>query len=250
MPQLIRKWPLTTLLLAAIVCIDLIVCRGKPHEADLHGVLAFSLYFGQIGLLSAWLALGRTARWIRFLVWIGALALTYVFSADFENPHTNFVLAISYAAAVVISTLAAGPWISSHQLAASREPARWQFSLLGLLVVMTLVAVVASIARFSDLPLVASVSIATFFGSIALIPAAALMLLKSRPAPWIRFMGLLGLATVWGFLIVIAVSFLGEHTALAFDAAAVYPLQALVIGIGIIVVDHDLSRQQTTLAPP
>lgn len=245
--QFVSKRPLTTLLLAATVCLEVVAWsleRGPIRE------LSFSILFlAPSGLLAVWLALGQT-RWWRRLIMVGAcLVLTAaIVGADDGMILINLVLLGLYAGIVAAITHAArtlGLLTCSAAEGESPGARRWQFSIKHLLIWMTVVAVVSAIARISNLGQVEFGVLAVVLATFVFVPVAAVLLLKGQQTGWHRLAVLLVAAVLIGLIAEYGLinAMTGDQFANG-ELTAVLLVQTFFTGIWIMVVDSDIRREQ------
>ena len=253
-PQFFRDRPLTTLLLAATICVDLVVWKlALNYRSEVIDSLGVALYLSQLGLLALWQVLGQT-KWLFRLAFLCAfVALIFTFDADFQDTMFYFVILSLYAALVSGITFlmkALRTTIQKIEGNRSTETRIWKFSVKHLLTWTTVVALFASVIgkyttrnEFENLSLSDYLLLIATVGVLLSIPVTALILLKGQSKVWYRFAMLLVAAGIVGFSFAFGLSKI-QNMSMSGSWVIWMPLllQAFITGIWIITVDYDIAQ--------
>ena len=236
-----KNRPLTILLLVATICVDCVaVTVWRRVDSHATGLYVLALYLSQFGLLSVWLAIGRSTWRLRFGIWLVFAAAALVLPPEAAHGATNFAICAAYGLLVALLTAATQHWVPVDvgPILESDQRRRWQFSVLHLLAWTTVVALVSTAGRYSDLPVIFGVALVLQVISLVLIPVAALLLLFGRPKTWwFRFAILLAATAVLGVSYVAGAD--TPRDLRSGHIIAFYLIQGVVSGIWMMVVSYE-----------
>ncbi len=201
----IRQRSLICNLSVATVIINIILIV-LIDDSSVLSVITFSLLFAQISLIALWLALGRTYWLVRVGV-LTAIVLAWSIPLD-RGKSTAFVTALSVFAITVVSIVvlvrvAGVVWTSEtdepgHEMRDSNKVR--QVSLSRLLGWMTVIAVLATVARYADSSALNTETIVVF-ALTALSILTTAWLASARGKLWLRGASAIVVAIVSGMII-------------------------------------------------
>ena len=260
-PAMLSHRPLTSLLLVATVCVNLVAAtwvRPGPNGPSNAGQWMFAaLYLSQVGMLSVWLALGTSAWRIRFLIWIAAVAsswgLAWINSDPVSLRTLELMLVAVYGGAVWMLMIGANLFLRSGEFPdqIDRAITARQFTLRHLFGWTTFTAVVAGAARYADSSIGLKFGMLLQVATWVAIPVVATVLLWMRRDVWARFASLLVVSAVLSYFAAVIVSDGGlPNPDVVLELAVFYLIQALVAGIWVIVVTQDTFLAQHRSQPP
>jgi len=238
MPQ--RSPLIFWLLLAATICVDAVVISWMTSESNLASLFVavtfYALILSQLSVVCIWSAFRETKTvWTRIAPLLASILATLL-AILIETPEAlldSFMNHFAYYglhAALVLATLWLLRAVKRGRIkAASRN---WQFSLLHLLGVMTVVAVLAALLRnspfFSDDPWL---NVAFAVSSVALTTASVFF--GGLSCHWLlRLVGVVGCALLLsGALMLGTELYSGTGRDFHILIGALYLIQALVLSI-------------------
>jgi len=194
------------------------------------GVMLIGLALGHLGAIAIWLARGRAHCVIRVAVAIGATIVLARWLAVASLPTTTQWLGLLAAYEVLVFTpLFLARWVGGA-LSNSRPAHLRQFTLAGLMLLMTNVAVLLALSRFASLPTVqtgAAIFCAIGFAAVALAVAQLSHLIPGRV---VFLVGLFAVAATIGG----ALAFACGEPSLFIQFAAMVALQSSVVAVATI----------------
>jgi hypothetical protein len=180
---------LAGLLVIAAVLADLVLASHLPTAPDTALLWLWGSACGQLALLGIWSAWGRTAWLIRLLGVLAAAAfLGAPLSAATNGRWSEWFLILCLFAALVALPLAGARWVGltasvalsgGHREESIRRPRRSQYSLGGLLSLMTAVGLLCGLREYVAFPWPHVLALASYGTCLALVAFVSVWAMES-----------------------------------------------------------------------
>jgi hypothetical protein len=196
------------LLLAATICVDAVAFSWAEAEPDPYGFAAFdALMLSQISIVCIWSGLtSEKSMWTRFSPFLAVVLATLVWGMFAKTPFIGKVgeewsvrVGLVFVnqglhAALLLAML----WLFKRSALWQRRSdstAEWQFSIVDLLVVMTVVAVLGAGMRLTEIYDDSDWADIAHIGSSAVLATSSVFIWSLWRTPWVlRASGVIGVA--------------------------------------------------------